>query len=79
MKIKVENWKLVSNNIPLLKMKKKSVQGVWYTPLTPLFGRQWQIELCEIEAGLDYIVISGPTKAIYWDPVSKKKEKLPIT
>jgi hypothetical protein len=44
-------------------------------PLIPIFGRQRQEDLCELEASLDYRVSSRIAKATQRNPVSKKKKK----
>lgn len=43
----------------------------WHTPLTLVFGRQGQTDLCEFLASLIYIVSSRIAKTTEKDPVSK--------
>jgi hypothetical protein len=36
----------------------------WCTPLTPVLGRQRQVDLCEFEANLVYVVSSRTARAM---------------
>jgi hypothetical protein len=48
----------------------------WCTPLIPALGRQRQVDLCEFEASIVYRASARTARAIWSDPVSKKKKKL---
>lgn len=42
--------------------------------ITAALGRQRQVDLCESETSLTYIMNSRRARDIYWDPGSKKKK-----
>jgi hypothetical protein len=49
-------------------------QTWWHRPLAPALGRQRQVDFCEFEDSLVYIVSPRTAKAMYKDLVSKKKK-----
>ena len=49
---------------------------VYYAPLIPTLGRQRQVDFCEFEASMVYIVSSRPARATQRDPVSKQNQSV---
>ena len=41
-------------------------QALWHTVLIPEFKRQRQVDFCEFEISLVYIVSSRPVRDAYW-------------
>ena len=47
----------------------------WHSPLTPVFGRQRQVELWDFEASLVYTVSSRTVRTSEGDNRERKEEK----
>jgi hypothetical protein len=54
----VTGYKRIGSHLKIIILERK-----WHMPLIPAFGRQRQLDLCEFQASLVYIVGSRPDRA----------------